>query len=219
MTRSNQDLMNEANPNKVASAIQVLKGGDAYGLIPRFVKGTVGTVTTHVLTLPNNAKACAVLAAYSTVGTLTGRLTPVQQGTAVTTGLVGITAGGDILFATADAVTAAEVQYISYEGNVITETVAVSAAGVASLGGGRSAVLLIAANLLTGTTTGVKTINARGGSAPATTTADVSDTGGVRFAAADATPGGTATITYVATPGIGSEALPLSGRLALDATT
>lgn len=206
MGRALREIFNEGNPNKVAAAAQVGRLGSFLALVPRLAKGAV---TTHVMTLPENARARVILAAISTAGTLTGNLTPIAGG-APTTGQVGITPTGNIIFATADAVTAAEVIYVSHEGDIIEETVRV-VAHVATPTGGRNATLLLSAVATAGTLPGTKVVDFRG-AAIATTEAGINAAGtGIVFATADAVT--TATIKYVATPGIGSARTALGVNL------
>lgn len=214
MARSIQTILDESNPNKAPDALHGVKAGTALAAVPRFV---VGTVTSHVLTLPNNAKAAAVISAYSRAGTLTGQLTPVKNAAAVATTQVGINPAGNILFATADAVTSAEVVYMPQEGDLVTETIPVTSGGIGSPLASKNAIRLISANLVTGSSTGAKTVVARG-SSPSAGEACLGNTGTILFNSTDAgASGGTATVTYIACPGVGSATPSLASRLATDA--
>lgn len=213
MARSIQTILNESNPNKAPDALHGVLAGTALAIIPRYVSGTV---SSHTLTLPNTAKCAAVLAAFSTAGTLKGRLTPVK-GSTVATGEVGISVTGNILFATADAVTGAEVIYMPQEGDTVTESIPVTSAGVGTPLASKTAVILISANLTSGSSTGAKTVISRGGS-PSAGEACVSYTGLISFNATDAgASGGYATVTYVVKPSSGDSTDSLVDRLAANA--
>lgn len=173
--RKLKDAGNDGNPNKVGDFNQVLGMGSAIRLGAMSIDGAVAS---HILTLPEGQKAGAVLFAYSRAGTLTGYLTGQPPGGAVATTQVGITPTGDILFATADAVTDAEVVYFPLEGAVVEKTVVVSG-GVAPIGD-NGARLLIEASQLTGGAAGAKTVVARG-TAPSAGEAAVGVTGTVVF--------------------------------------
>ncbi len=197
MGRSLREIANQGDQNKLGALFQAGRLGTALALIPRFYKGAVAS---HVMTLPQNARAVAILRAFATAGTLTGNMAPITTG-APTTGQVGITATGNIIFATADAVTAAEVTYVSAEGDVIEEIVPV-VSHVGAPSSSRGAVILLEAEALTGTSVGVKTVDFRG-AAIAAGEAGINVLGtGITFATADAVT--RARIKYVATPGVGN---------------
>jgi hypothetical protein len=197
MGRSLRTILNESNPNKLPSATQAARLGSALALLPRCVKSAV---TSHQIVLPDNAKAVAVLRAFSAAGTVTGNLVPVTTA-APTTGQVGVGTDGDLVFAAADAVTQAEVVYVQVEGDVVEETVPV-VSNVASLTAGRKGILLISATATAGTSLGAKGILARGTAATAGNAALNLLGTGVAFFGADAVT--QATIKYIATPGEGS---------------
>jgi hypothetical protein len=200
MSRSVRAVLNESNPSLVAMAEQVLPLGDAMALIPRTI---FSAVTSNVIVLPNIAKARAVLKCFVRAGTLTGYLTPISSEATPTTGQVGVSQTGDIEFASADAVTSAEVTYEPIEGDVVVETISVVAGtGVGTLLASKNALLLISATVLTGTTLGAKIVDDRAASAPATGHAKLNLLGQATFAVADAVT--QASVTYIATPGIGA---------------
>lgn len=201
MTRSLRDALNESNPNKLAAGGKTVGMGNALSRGLMFKAGAVGTVTTHVMSLSNTEKCRTIIAAYSRVGTLTGALTPIQGPGPVTTE-VGVTDDGDIVFATADAVTDAEVSYLTHEGVVVTKTLAV-ASDLAQLPAGSRAAVLISASSLAGTLTGTLTVEARGDT-PTTGEAAITDTGEtIEFAAADAVT--SCQVTYVQQPDSGGD--------------
>ena len=213
MARALKVVLDESNPNKVAAGFQLAKAGT---VLEKNAPQTVsGAVVSDVLVLPEGAKAAQIISAFGTVGTVTGYFTPVDQESTPATTQVAVNATGDILFLTADAVTAAEVTYIPIEGSVVEDIVNV-AASAAVLLASRSGRILLEAEVLTGATPGVKTINARDAT-PGGGTANLNLLGtGVDFNAADVVAG-TARIKYIALPGVGSGADDsLLNRLAAD---
>lgn len=205
MSRSLKTILNEANANKLPSAAQQANLGSMLGLVARTIRAAV---SSHKIVLPDDAKAVAVVAAFSTAGVLTGALSPTFG--AVTTGLVGVNNTGDILFATADAVTSADVVYLAMEGQVFEDYVPVVANSAAPLAD-RNISRLLEAESLTGTLTGALTVIARGGTV-ATGQAAASLTGAaVSFFAANAVT--TARIKYIAMPGVGTARAPLGESL------
>lgn len=201
MSRSLKSVLNESNPNKLASATQGVLLGSALAAAPMTAKGTV---TSHVMVLPETAKAAFVLQAYSRAGTLKGYLKPeLQVGGAVATTEVGVNGNGDILFATADAVTDAEVIYVPVQGEIIEDLVTV-AASVGTLNGSRKGALLLSVEVLSGIVLGTKIKDIRGTAAPASGHVALSDVGTtVLFNAADVVAG-TARVRYIAQPGEGN---------------
>ena len=73
MARTIRTVLNEGNPNKVASAMQAMRFGEAMGLVPRTFRGTV---TSNVLVLPPEAKAVVVLSCFVSAGTVNGAFSP-----------------------------------------------------------------------------------------------------------------------------------------------
>lgn len=197
MPRTLQSAINESNPNKVADGLREVKAGDALALLPRFV---TGAVAANILTLASAAKALTGVSAFATVAGSAGAKSFVPGGAPVA-GEFSVTPTGNIIFAAADAVTAAEVSYLSIEGEVFTESVAV-AASVGAFASGRKGVMLLSATVDTGIILGAKTPAFRA-AVPAAGTASINALGtGVTFNAADVVAG-RATVTYVITPGSG----------------
>jgi len=197
MPRTLRSAINESNPNKVADGLREVKAGDAFALLPRFI---AGAVVASILALDNTAKAMSGLSAFVTAGGSTGAKTYVAGG-APAAGQFSVTPTGDLIFAAADAVTAAEATYTAIEGAVFTESVAV-AASVGAFASGRQGVMLLSATVDVGIVLGAKTPVARG-TAPVATEAAINALGtGVAFNAADVVAG-RATVTYVITPGSG----------------
>lgn len=211
MARTLRDVLNEANPNKVAMAEQLAKLGDT--LVQGsalFYSGAVGGTTAHTITLPNGRKALKILLALARTGGVTGYFTEVAPTAALATTQVQVTPTGDILFLAADAVTAADVLYIAQDGTIYTDTVPV-AANVAAFAQNRRGVVLLSVNRDTGGATGAATILKRAAAPAAGQSSLKLDGTGVTFAGADAVT--KATIQYIAAPGVGTAPNGIPGRL------
>lgn len=198
--RALREVFNDGDQNKLGAANQILRMGDAVAQIPRTIRSAVNE-TTDSIVLPQNAKAVAVLACVAIAGTATGQFTPVIAGATPATTQVGVNLLGDIVFAAADNITEAEVTYLSREGQVIEEVITV-ASNSGTLGAGRKTGQLLEVEALVGTSTGVKTLIARGASPSAGESAVDLDGDTVSFNASDAVT--SARVKYVATPGEGS---------------
>jgi len=196
--RSLKDLFNALSLNLLAPAASAANLGTLLTLSPISVNLT--SATSSKFTLPANAKAAVILAAYVTAGSVTGKCTPVI-GASPATHEVTITPTGDILFNNAtDAVTACQVTYIAEEGEVITETISLASNTGAFLNSRQSRVLL-AVTCTAGTRTGASTVVAQG-STPTTGNAALSADGkSLVTPAADAVT--QAIVTYVAFPAAG----------------
>ena len=110
MTRTLQTVLDEANANKLHTAMHMLPAGRAISLVPKFFRGAVAA---DALVLPTTAKAHAVLAATATIGGAVGHLLPVAPGAAPAAGNVRLDINGDqARFAVADAVTKATLVYV-----------------------------------------------------------------------------------------------------------
>lgn len=182
MARTLKSVFQDADPNKVADAMRLAKAGQ---LLQQATVQVRAAVTSHITALPEGLRAMSLLYAYATAGTVTGLMTVVAGG-APTTGQVSLTLNGQVIFATADAVTEAELVFAPYAGDIVDEVLNLSGAGLGTLGGGRAAKLLISAEVLTGAAAGLKTNIARGGS-PSAAQACLTVSGrGVQFNAAAA---------------------------------
>lgn len=211
MTASPKQLLDMGNPNNVADAMSKADVGSGLALMTRTRRLTVAS---NIAVLPSDSKAVAILACFVEAGTLTGWFTPVKPQLAPSTGNVAVNASGDIEFASADAVTMAEVVYIAAEGDIITETVDV-AANVGTLLGSRRAMFLISTVAVAGGLAAGTTGLVKGRAASVTNTTrfcclNLAGTG-VIFAATDAVT--RATITYVAMPGQGTAPPDFVNRL------
>jgi len=192
--------LNKANPASIAMDLQRLAFGEVVNLIPKLVRAPV---VAHKLVLPENAKAARILNAFG-AGTASGYKTPLAVGSsaAPAAGEVTVNGAGDIVFATADAITVATVIYVAQEGEVFEDTIDV-AAGVGTLLGGRSAALLLSGTALVGTVVGAVTPLQRG-AAPATGQAAIQGASdkNIVFAGGDGVT--RATVRYLAVPGEGT---------------
>lgn len=157
MGRTLHTVLNEANPNKIPSALQDADIGNVMGRV-RVAKVTVAS---NVATLPDNARALAVLGGVRTAGTATGPLTGVTEGVTLAAGQARPRPDGNLEFFGTDAVTAAEVTYLAHEGEVVERSLTNVPATGHVLGGQ-------GAQILVGATIGgsAATILARGGTTP-----------------------------------------------------
>jgi len=205
--------LNAANPNTLPDAARTARLGSLLAQVPRFLDSVVASDT---IILPADAKASQILTAFSSVGTLTGGLDPVGVGATPATGEVAISLSGDIVFAAANAVTQAEVSYVTNEGEVTSEllTVAASAGLFAS---GRKSVELLTAVVTSGVTVGQSLTVVDRGATPASGEVALDVTGlGVTVNAANIVAG-SLQVTYKATPGQGTATAPLGQSLDADA--
>lgn len=198
MSRSLRAILNESNPNKLPGAGQLARLGDFLARVPRTKRFTV---TSNKIVLPDDAKAEQVLNCWVTVGTVSGRFSPVYDSTPATT-QVSTDPNGNIVFLAGDAVTEAEVTYLPFEGEVVEETLP-CVASLFTPSGSRKIACVLEAEAITATVTGVKIVDDRATAAPATLHAALNLTGaGVLFNnATDAVL--TARVKYIAQPGQG----------------
>ncbi len=195
--RSNQQVLEEANPSKIDGSFNNIGLGSAFGNIARHTRGTVAT---NVLTLPDAAKAVALITVFATVGTSAGAKTPVSG--APSAGEVSISADGNVVFNATDAVTAAEVVYLSAEGAVVEAQVPVADDGSTQLPNSRSAIVLISASLDDDAdSAGPKTVVARAASAASAGEAKLNLAGQFVFNTTDVgSDPVTATVKYIEYP-------------------
>jgi hypothetical protein len=212
MARSLRNILNEGNPNKVPAANQSARMGTAISLSTRFVRGVVGSVTAHVLELPETGRAAQILKAHAVAGTQTGIKTPVP-GNSPSAGQVGLTPDGKAIFQATDAVTEAEITYIPHEGSVVEETIVVtSGSGEGVPLSDRKAIVLLEAEATVAGAVGAKNtgVAARGATASAGE-ATLTHEGHISFSPADTVTQGL--VKYVATPGEGVEPGPVGAEM------
>ena len=211
MSRSLRAILDEAQPGKLPDANRLLQMGEAMGLVPRTFRGAV---VANVLVLPEAAKCAALIGGYGE-GTVPGYKLPLATGAAPATLQAAPNAAGDILFnAATDVITAAEVQYLAYEGPIVEDLMVVdTGTDIAAFLGGRAASVLLDVEALTGAVAGPKTPALRATAAPATTLAALTEDGlGVLFnAATDAVL--TCRVRYIAQPGVGDTRISVSQSL------
>ncbi len=189
MSRTLRSVLNESNPNKISDALRSLPVGEALTLLPR----------AEVVSLVSGVAALSVPAIelISVWGRTTGAYaTLIKPEGAPGAGEACADAMGNLAYNVADQVV--EVVYLAAEGVIVTETIQV-AASLGTLLGGKSAVKLLSATVLTGTVLGAKTVVARS-TASALGQASLNDPStGIVFNAGDVVAG-TATVSYVSRP-------------------
>lgn len=200
MARSLKTILDSGDANKLGAVAQVGRVGTMLSLLPRLY---AGAVASHVLVLP--VPALALLAVRSTAGTDIGEHTILNvTGTSASVGdgEAALDAKGDVVFDADDVVTAAEVLYVPAEGDLIEEVIPV-ASHSGTLLMSRKGVILREVEALVGSSTGVKTVVARG-SSPSAGEAALGNTGAtVAFNASDAVT--SARVKYIALPGVGGQ--------------
>jgi hypothetical protein len=192
--RTPQAVLNSGNMNHLGNAARDAQLGTLLTTLPKVYAGAVSTVTDQIA-LPDNAKALCILRCFVTAGGAPGFFAAVTGTPAATQ--CGISPTGDIAFNAADNVTAAEVVYLTQEGEVFEETITV-AANVGTFLGTRSSALILSCTATVGGSTGAKTVVARN-TVPGAGNCALSPNGlGVTFAAADAVT--QCTVRYVSFP-------------------
>lgn len=200
MSRPLSDALNESNPNKLPNAGHDALLGSALQKNPAQF-GTFA-VASDIATLPDGAKAAQVLSVFVRAGGATGYFVAAPEETTPAAGEFAVNAMGDVEFAAADAVTSAEIVWVPCEGDVITETMQVTASAGTFLQS-RRARKLLSVTVDVGVSTGAKGINPRGSAAAAGLVAINTAGTGLVFDAADVVDG-SATISYIATPSQGT---------------
>lgn len=193
MSRSLKTVLDEANPNRLPSALQLLPIGIALGIIARSVRVPV---VSNVAVLPESARGRALLNVFVSAGTVNGQFGVLAPNATPTTTNAALNAVGNVAFFATNAVTEAEITYIPIEGEIVEETLTV-ASNVGLLQSGRKALLLLSANNTSGGGSSPLTVLARGSSNPAAGNTRVDTAGAsMRFEAAVTS----ATVRYVAEP-------------------
>lgn len=201
MSRSLADILNEGNLNKVADAIKAGRVGTILKGLPQYFKGTV---TSGILTLP--VPAATILSANALAGTTLGPKTPVipaagATGVPATTTVTTSPTGNASFNVATDALSSAEVLFLAETGETFTEVVAVASNTGVPLAS-KNVKRLLAATSLAGTLVGALVVDQRG-TAPATGHAAAKADGtGFAFNSSDAVT--SASVTYIATPGVGA---------------
>lgn len=204
-----QEEYNRGNANTAADMNRLAHLGD--GLAQNSPRSESLVVAAH-LAVPSHP-ARQILRCRATVGGTTGICTPADPETTPAVTQCVVDELGRIEFAAADAVTACEVTYVPVEGDLVTETIPVTAGGVGTLLQDRSAISLVSANLLApAATPGVKTQVARGTAVPGAGSCAIQDVGTtINFVAAEAGVACTAVVSYYAFPGVGASTTATMG--------
>lgn len=210
-----RDVANEGNPNKVGSVAQFAKLGDFFAGGLRYYRGAV---SSHVLTLPDAAKAHVLIGGFIIAGT--GGVGPIQvdpdDGT-LASGEAKVNPNGNIGFFATDAVTEAEVYYLALEAEPVTMDVIVDpATGVCSLAP-YAAVRLVGSTILAGGVTGASPIQIRGtlqGALATTQCALQADGETVEFDIGDSIT--SARLTFIPQPGYGPTPVSVARKMEND---
>lgn len=189
-----KEQLSKANANSIASLLQEFSFGDFMRSMCTFLRGKSAAVdpynlaTVVVIKLPDDAKAAVIHRATGKTGTTTGEFTPVAYGTTPSTTQCAVTPCGDIAFLGTDAPATLDVVYQPEKGDVQSFTLPVSsnAAAIPAPYASR-VILLLEAEVLTGTDPGKKIVQVPSGSAAGTNSArlDIAKTN-VKFDSADA---------------------------------
>lgn len=175
LENSLKNKMDQANPNAIASALQIVKIGSVLRSAPTFLRKKVPALNSYNLatvlavTLADDAKAASVVRAYARAGSVTGELTPVAYGTTPSTGQIAVAPNGDIVTLGTDAITSLDVTYQpdKYDiYDIANFTVASHVLTIPSQFTAMGVVALLEAEALTGSSTGKKIILVPGAGAP-----------------------------------------------------
>jgi len=202
MSETVQAALDKANPNTLPDNLRLARIGRTLADGSYWERVAVAA-NIGVLAIP----AKSILSCYASAAGAPGWMVPVINEAVPIAGQCAINPDGNIELAAADAVTEIEVIYQPVLGDLITETVAVAAGGLAAamLNGHHIAQLVTATLDAAATLPGIKTVVARGTGAPAATTMATTFGGaGVQFAPADCVGACGASVTYYATPGEGT---------------
>lgn len=205
-----REVGNNGNIQSLGDYSVRIKRGDTDALGPLFVDLPV---VNDVMVLPDSQKCESILGGFASVGTLTGPLLGLDPGATQIAGTVKPDADGNVLFATADAVTQAEIVYVTIEGSLVSRQLQVTI-NLATLPGGEKLRQILSVVSDEGGVTGTLAVALRGAT-PGAGFAAINAAGTrILFAAADAVT--LATVSYLAMPGTGSAADGLAARLASD---
>jgi hypothetical protein len=208
-----KDQMDIANPANLADLQRLAELGKGLAIMPRMERLAVAT---NVAT--PSRPAVNVLACYALVGTTLGHKLPVATETTPAAGQVAVDLLGRIVFAAADAVTACVVVYVPVEGELISERIQVTAAGVGTMNSSKGVAQMVSASLVApAVTAGAKTLVARGtlvGGLAAGQYAVQHSGLTLAFVAAEAGVACQADVVYYAVPGVGTgSGTPFGDRL------
>lgn len=208
MASTVKEELDRANPGNLADLLRLAKLGKA--LEQTAPRTEAATVTANIATLTRPART--LLSVFITAaGANTGEADISKKETIPpAAGDCAINEDGNLLFAAADVVTACEVTYIPVEGDLITESIPVTAGGVGTFVNSKRCIQIVSASLVApAATPGAKTPVARGTLVGALAAGECAvQLGGttIQFVAAEAAAACTATVSYYAFPGVGTGA-------------
>jgi len=211
MASTVKDELDKANPNNLPDLMRSAVAGAGFATcIPR----------TELLAVAANVAVPAVPARQvvrcmaSAAGT-PGECTPVLAETVPIATQCACDPLGQIEFAAADVVTECQVTYMPVEGELITETIPVTAGGVGTFNAGKVCEQIVTAVLnAPAITPGAKVVVARGTAVPAGGQCAVTFGGlTIQFVPGEATAICTADVVYYALPGVGTATGGFGSRL------
>jgi len=175
-TKTLKDVLNDANPGSIESAMQKARFGDVMrqSVLVQLRKNVPAADPSQLATLkscglPQACRAASITRAYARAGGATlGLLSPQAFGATPTTGQIAVSPNGDIVTLGTDAWTDLDVLFQPMKGDVIqlTLSAASNAAVLPAVATTPGVALLIAATVVAGTSTGAKIIVANSNSNP-----------------------------------------------------
>jgi hypothetical protein len=166
-TRTLQQVLDDANPTSLATALQQIGFGAVLRSLPVMVHAQVpetaptdALATTHIVRLPDACKAQSLHRAYARVGTVSGELTcdAGRQTTTIVTAHAAVTESGDIALLSTDAITSIDLEYVPAKQDIVEVTLpVVAASGVCALPAWittRGVKTIVGATIVTATNTG-----------------------------------------------------------------
>jgi len=206
MASTVQAELNVSNPSVAPVLGQLAELGD--GLAQCTVRSELLAVTADIATPTRKARVLAAVYIVAAGANHGPAILDLAYSGTPGAGHCLINEDGDIEFANADAVTSCEVHYIPIEGELITETIQVTAGGVGTLNNARSAIQLVSFEThAPAATPAAKTMMERGilvGALGAGEAALQFDGTTIASVAAEAAAACTATVVYYAFPGVGT---------------
>jgi len=161
---TNKDMLNNANPNELASLLQGAALGDMVRALPCYLRGKAQGATganpydhstLGSIVLPDDAKGCTILRATAKAGTATAQeLTVEPYGTTPATLQCAVSPAGNLVFFGTDAWTDVDVVYLPEKGTMVQLTLPVVTNAIVLPAPMAGAILLCECESLAGTTTG-----------------------------------------------------------------
>lgn len=195
--QSLKNKLDAANLNVLADELRALKIGSLLRAMPTSLRKKAPAVDASQLAtlqsfgLADDGHALSILSAYARAGGVTGPLAIVAYGVTPATGQIAVAPNGDIVCLAADALTSVDINYQPEKYDVIELTLpVVPGTGVCALpqvATNPGAVLLLAAESISGAVVGTKIVLVPAGAAVATGKAALhTNKNSVWFAVADA---------------------------------